>query len=213
MPWFVPLIVAGATAAYQAIKGAKQKREARSIQRQADEQERANLADARRMALNGLPESQYQRSLQQIYGQQALGLSALRDRRSALAGISSLQQGTNEALMDLNARDAAARRDAERIALNQSNRMSGLTGERAAQTRYSGEALTGAAIQNLSNAAMTSAYIYGGGNSSNGTGAATTGTTKTGSGMSPNGFNLNSSLWGPNGYSGVYNSNPYAKPY
>ena len=213
MAWFVPLIVAGATAAYQAIKGAKQKREARAIQAQADAQEAANLSDARRLAQVGLPEAQYQRQLQQIYRQQALGLSALRDRRSALAGVSALQQGTNDALMELNARDAAAKRQGELGAINQASRRAALTGERAAQVRSSGEALTGAAIQNLANAATTSAFIYGGGGG--GGGSSQSVSMGSGLGMNPNGFNFNTSLWGKRGYSGLYNinSNPYAKPY
>lgn len=212
MAWFVPLLIAAGTAAYQGIKGAKQKREARAIQAQADAQEAANLSEANRMARVGLPEAQYQRQLQQIYRQQALGLSSLRDRRSALAGVPSLQQGTTDALMNLNAQDAAVRRQAESAALGQANRRAGLTGQRADQVRSSGEALTGAAIQNLSNAAITSSVLYGSGGGTD-YGMRTGQDGGLGMGMSPSGFNLNSSLWGRRGYSGLYNTNPYAKPF
>lgn len=208
MPWFIPLAIAGATAAYQAIKGAKQKREARRIQAEADTRERANLAEARRMAQTGLPEAQYQRALQGIGRQQAIGLSALRDRRLALAGLPALQQSTNDALLNLNAQDASARRQAELGALNQGNRLASITGERAAQVRSSGEALTGAAIQNLSNAAAYSAMAAG----NNFGGGGNTSSSGIGVGMSPSGFKTNTSLWGPNGYRG-FNNNLYAKPF
>lgn len=214
MPWFIPLVVAAGTAAYQAIKGAKQKREARKIQAEANTQERSNLAEARRMAMTGLPEAQYQRSLQQIYRQQALGLSGLRDRRSALAGLPALQQSTNDALANLNAQDAAARRSAELTALNQGNRLASVTGERAAQVRSSGEALTGAAIQNLSNAANVSAMASSGGGFNFGGGDTGNASSVSGAGlgMSPSGFRRNTSLWGSGGYRG-FNNNLYAKPF
>lgn len=214
MAWFVPIAIAAVqagTAAYQAIKGAKQKREARKIQAEADARDRANLTEANRMAGTGLPEAQYQRSLQQIYRQQALGLSNLRDRRSALAGLPALQQSTNDALANLNAQDATARRQGQLTALSQANRLAAITGDRAAQVRSSGEALTGAAIQNISNAAQFGAMTYGGGGFGSGDSLGTNG-FGSGLGMSPNGFRANTSLWGPNGYRGL-NNNLYAKPF
>lgn len=214
MPWFIPLAIAAATSAYQAIKGAKEKREARRIQAEADQRERANLADARSLAMTGMPEAQYQRALQQIYRQQALGLSGLRDRRSALAGLPALVQSTDDALLNLNAQDAAARRSAQFNALNQGNRLASITGDQAAQLRYSGQALTGAAIQNLSNAASTAALAYSGGIGSGNSGGSSVGGQGigTGLGMSPSKFNASTTLWGPNGYRG-FNSNSYAKPF
>lgn len=226
MAWFVPVALAAiqaGTAIYQGIKGAKRKREARALQAQADQQERANLSEANRQALIGMPEAEYQQALRNIYNQQSLGLSALKDRRSALAGVSSLQQSTNDALIRLSAEDARQRRSAEINALNQGNRIAGMTGNRAAETRYTGEALTGAAFQNFANAASTAATaISGGGNtfgssSGSGTGVSSNGLSNNGynyNAFSPNSGSNNSILWGPNGYRGFNtNWNPYAKPY
>lgn len=217
MAWFIPLALAAVqlgTAAYQGIKGARQKREARALQTQADQQERSNLADARRMALVGMPESQYEQARSNINRQEALGLASLRDRRSALAGISAIQQNTNDALISLAAEDARQRRAAENAALNQANRLAGITGNRAQDRQWSGEALTGAAIQNAANAASTFATSFGGGKSNN---AFSSTGTPSGSGLSPNGYNFNSSFWGPSGYRGFVannaNSNPYARAY
>lgn len=212
MPWFIPLAIAGATAAYQAIKGAKEKRDARRVQAEADARERANLAEANRMAQTGIPEAQYQRNLQQIFRQQATGLANLRDRRSALAGVPYLQRETNDALLNLNAADASARRQAQGAALNQANRISGLIGDRAAQLRSSGEALTGAAIQNISNAAGYAAMgASGGSGGGGGYGAFNTSFGGMGS-ANKSGYGFNTSIWGQNGYRGL-NNNTYAKPF
>lgn len=213
MPWFIPLAIAGATAAYQAIKGAKQKREARRIQAEADAKERANEAEANRMAQTGIPEAQYQRNLQQIFRQQATGLSALRDRRAALAGVPNLQRATNDALLNLNAADATARRQAQGMALSQSNRFAGLMGDRATQLRSSGEALTGAAIQNLSNAAgYTAMGLSGGFGGNSGSSAFNPNFNVSSFGNNGSSYGLNTNIWGPNGYRGL-NNNVYAKPF
>lgn len=154
MPAFlVPLAIAAASAIYQGVQGAKQKRAAARLQQETDQQEASNLSDARRMALTGLPAEQYQAALQNIYRNQSAGLGALRDRRSALAGVPALQQTTNDALMNLASQDANARRSAERVALQQGNRVAGLTGQRAANMLQSGQQMTGAAMNNVFNAA------------------------------------------------------------
>lgn len=217
MPAFlIPLAIAGASALYQGIKGARQKRQAAKLQAEADQQEQSNLADSRRMALTGLPEEQYRNALQGIYRNQSAGLSALRDRRSALAGVPALQQTTNDALLNLNAKDADARRSAERVALGQANRRSGLKGQQAADRLASGQALTGAALNNVFNAASYAA-IAGAGADTSGTGG-TFGTSSTG--LSNRGILGTNPIRGATGsgsaYSGLNNSLPtipYASAY
>lgn len=205
-------LVALGTSIYQGIKGAKEKRRAAKEQAEANAMERSNLADARRMALTGLPEEQYQKALQDIYRNQSAGLGALRDRRSALAGVPALQQTTNDALMNLNARDADARRQAERVSLNQANRMSGLKGQQAADRLASGQALTGAAINNTFNAATYAAVAgmgkEGGGSGDGGGGGGWfTGTRRGTFGSNAKGLRNRGLL----GDSGVYGgSNSYA---
>lgn len=165
----LPLImgaVALGGAIYQGIKGAKQKREARKMQEEADNMEASNLAEARRYALTGMPEAEYEKALQQIYRNQSTALSSLRDRRMALAGATSVQQSTNDALQSLAAQDAKMRQQNQYNALNQSNRAAGIKENRASSERASGEALTGAAMQNVFNTAGYAASAFGGSNNS-----------------------------------------------
>jgi hypothetical protein len=196
-------LVALGTSVYQGIKGAKQKRQAAKLQAEADAAERSNLADARRMALTGLPEEQYQAALQNIYRSQSAGLGALRDRRSALAGVPALQQTTNDALLNLNAKDADARRQAERVSLNQANRASGLKGQQAADRLASGQALTGAAINNVFNAATYASVAGAGGSGGEGGGGGWLNGTRNGTfGTNSKGINNRALLGGGGLYGG-----------
>lgn len=163
LPALIPLIITAGSAIYQGIKGAKQKREARKMQEQADSMDASNLAEARRMALSGLPAQEYEQALQQIYRNQSTSLSALRDKRMALAGTTSVQQATNDALTNLASQDAKLRLQNQYNALGQANKSAAIKADRAAQERYSGEALTGAAIQNVFNTAGAASSLFGSG--------------------------------------------------
>lgn len=200
---FIPLAIAAASSIYQGIKGAKQKREAARLQADADRQEKENLLQARRMALVGMPEAEYQKQLQNIYRNQSVALGALRDRRSALAGATSIQQATNDATANLAAEDARMRRQAEQTALGQANRSATLKGQEAAYQREYGQALSGAAMQNFFNAAGAGAQMMGGSGSNN-----IGQSNNFMSGMKP----LDSSLYGKGGYKGGLGLN-YSKPY
>lgn len=205
----IPLAISAASSIYQGIKGAKQKREAQKLQAEADAKDAANLADARRMALTGMPEAEYMQQLQNIYRNQASALGALRDRRSALAGATSIQQATNDATLSLAAKDAQMRREAERAALGQANRNAGLKREQGMYERQSGEALTGAAMQNIFNVGAYGAMAAGGAfgnNSANGTGSYSGSSSGAYSGFKP----IDTSLYGKGGYTGGLG---YAKPY
>lgn len=164
----IPLAIAAASAIYQGIKGAKQKKQAREMQEEADNEYKSNLSNANRLALAGMPEAEYQKALQEIYRNQAAGLSNLKDRRSALAGAPAIQQATSDSLLKLQSQDAQMRRQAENTALGQSNRYAAFKAGNAANERASGEAMTGAAISNTFNAATTAAYLgtMGGGDTS-----------------------------------------------
>lgn len=155
MPVWIPLAIAGASALYQGIAGAKKKAEARKRQAEADSQQQSVLAEAQRQAQVGMPEAEYQAALQQIYRNQSGALNALRGRRSVLAGAPAVQQNTSDALLKLASQDAAMRRQGQNIALNQGNQYSNYLDNQAASTRSAGEALTGAAINNVFNAATT----------------------------------------------------------
>lgn len=200
---FIPLAIAAASSIYQGIKGAKQKREAARLQADADRQEKENLLQARRMALVGMPEAEYQKQLQNIYRNQSVALGALKDRRSALTGATTVQQATNDATANLAAQDAQMRREAERTVLGQANRAASLKGQEAAYQREYGQALSGAAMQNFFNAAGAGAQMMGGGGDG-GMGQS----NNFLSGMKP----LDSSLYGKKGYKGGLGLN-YSKPY
>ena len=201
--FLIPLAVAAASAIYQGIKGAKQSRDAKKRQEEADAMNASNLADARRMALTGMPEAEYQRQLQNIYRNQSAALAGLRDRRSALAGAANIQQATNDALSNLGAQDAQMRRQAEQTALGQANRIAADKGQQAAYEREYGQALTGAALQNVFNTAGYGAMALSGSGSAAGT---NNDNANLQSGMRP----LNSSLYGTGGYKGGLR---YSKPY
>jgi len=197
LPALIPLIITAGSAIYQGIKGAKQKKEARKMQEKADQMDASNLAESRRIALSGLPTEEYQQALQQIYRNQAVSLSALRDRRMALAGATNVQQATNDALQGLASQDAKMRLQNQYNALGQGNRAAAIQGDRAAQERYSGEALTGAAMQNAFNAAGSAASLMGSGDN-NSSGGGLFGNSKGFGGFKP----LDSSLYGKGGYKG-----------
>lgn len=201
----IPLAISAATSIYQGIKGAKQKREAQKLQAEADQKDAANLADARRMALTGMPEAEYMQQLQNIYRNQATALGALRDRRSALSGATSIQQATNDASLQLASQDAQMRREAERTALGQANRNAGLKREQGMYERESGQALTGAALQNIYNVGMTAASVFGA-KGIGGSGGYSGGSSSIYSGMKP----MDTSLYGTGGYKGGLG---FAKPY
>lgn len=201
----IPLAISAATSIYQGIKGAKQKRQAQKLQDEADQKDAASLADARRMALTGMPEAEYMKQLQEIYRNQATALGALRDRRSALSGATSIQQATNDATLALASKDAQMRREAERTALGQANRNAGIKRERGMYERQSGEALTGASMQNLFNVGAYGAMAASGG-WDNDTGTSSGSASNYYSGMKP----LDASLYGKGGYKGGLG---YAKPY
>lgn len=66
-----------------------------------------NLATS--MAKNGMGAEQYQKAQQQNQGSANFALRALQDRRSGLAGIGNIQQGLNNANLNLSAQDAQLR--------------------------------------------------------------------------------------------------------
>lgn len=205
--FLIPLGIAAASAVYQGIKGAKQKREAQRVQDEADRQERANLSEAQRMALSGMPRDEYMKQLQSIYRNQASALGYLRDRKSALAAVGNIQQSSNDATLSLNAQNAQMKREAERTALGQANRIASLKGQEAAYKRESGQAMTGAAFQNIFNAAGYGAMALAG-NGEGGDGTGSTTANRASDAMRP----LDGTLYGKGGYKGGLGLN-YSKPY
>jgi hypothetical protein len=65
---------------------------------------------AREMAATGLPSEQYNQAMQNIQRQQTNALKGAQDRRGGLAAVSNIQQNTNDATLNLDAKNAAMRR-------------------------------------------------------------------------------------------------------
>lgn len=98
-------------------KGIKQKQQAKSLINDSPrpseaipEEELANQRMAQNMSLEGLPSAQYEQAKKNIQRQQAAAVSATQDRRSGVANIGAIQQGTNDAYGNLDAANAGARR-------------------------------------------------------------------------------------------------------
>lgn len=85
----------------------------------------ANLRMAKSRANQGLSPQAYGNALNNIWRTRNAGLSALRDRRSGLAGISKLGQVTNDATLRLDIADANERKDNERFLMGQNQIMAG----------------------------------------------------------------------------------------
>lgn len=123
--------------------------------------------------MGGMTRQEYQTSQQGIQRNASAALNALRGRRSAIAGVGRIQQASD---------DAQARLDAQNAAISRANRLTGtqalmganaaIAAQRArnidrdyfgpaAAAETESQALTGAAIQNIGNLAMTAAQFYG----------------------------------------------------
>jgi hypothetical protein len=65
-----------------------------------------NQQAATRMAATGLPSEQYANAMKNIQRQQLMALRGAHDRRGGLGIISGIQQGTNDATLNLDTQDA-----------------------------------------------------------------------------------------------------------
>lgn len=69
----------------------------------------ANQQIAQQQATQGMPQAQYQRGLQNINRNATNALSAAQDRQGGLSSIGAIQQGANDATLNLTAQDAQQR--------------------------------------------------------------------------------------------------------
>lgn len=97
-------------------KGVKQKQQAKQLERDnsrptenVPNEVYANQQLAQNMSLQGLPSEQYEQAKKNIQRQQAAAVASAQDRRSGVANIGAIQQGTNDAYGQLDAQNAAAR--------------------------------------------------------------------------------------------------------
>lgn len=115
----MPVFVGGANilgGALKSIIGGGQKRKARKMLaelqypiEQIPSEYTQNQIQAQINAKKGLPSEQYQQAMQNIQRSQMAALRSANDRRGGLAAISSIQQGTNDANLNLDVANAKAR--------------------------------------------------------------------------------------------------------
>lgn len=169
--WFlIPAAISAITGVYQAIKGAKERREAKAAQRAAMAQQEQLVAEANQRAMNGLPQEQYQKALQDIQRNQGYAIQQLRDRRTGVAGVGAVQQRSNDAVLGLDVQDAAARERNQRLADAQYGKLISMRGGYAQQSLDYGGALQAAGIQNIGNAVSSISQMGGAGAFSGGSG-------------------------------------------
>lgn len=70
----------------------------------AEEQENTNLL--RQQAATGLPSEQYSKAMRDIQRQQLFALQSAHDRRGGIGALAGIQQGSNDASLNLNVQDA-----------------------------------------------------------------------------------------------------------
>lgn len=113
-------------------KGIKQKQEAKKLERDnprptenVPEEVYANQQMAQNMSLQGLPSEQYEQARRNIQRQQAAATGQAQDRRSGVANIGAIQQGTNDAYGNLDAANAGARHQNQLALIGVNNQVAG----------------------------------------------------------------------------------------
>lgn len=86
-----------------------------------EEIENQNLA--RQQAATGLPSEQYANAMKNIQRQQLVALRGAQDRRGGLASIAGIQQGTNDATLNLDAKNAQMKVANQQNLMNTNNRL------------------------------------------------------------------------------------------
>jgi hypothetical protein len=159
-------IISGASSLLGGLFGGGQKRKARKMLAslrdpgyQIPKEFEQNLAQAENMAKVGMPSEQYNLAGTNIQRNTQAGLRQLGRMSNPFAGIAGLQRGQNDAFSQLDAQNAAARRQ---NLLGAMGARSQLAGQKLAQQQYAQQgymnqvnqanALMGAGIQNQGNA-------------------------------------------------------------
>lgn len=113
-------------------KGIKQKQAAKELQNDnprpseaIPQEELANKQLAQTMSMEGLPSEQYQQASKNIQRQQAAAVARATDRRSGVATSGAIQQSTNDAYGNLDATNAAARRQNQLGLIGVNNQIAG----------------------------------------------------------------------------------------
>lgn len=135
MPGLDTLVAGGAELAGGLIKGlvgGHQKREGKrllnSLQYPTEglpSEITQNQVAAQQQAATGLPSEQYANAMKNIQRQQLFALKSAHDRRGGLGAIAGIQQGTNDATLNLDAKDAQMRLANQQNLQNVNNQVAG----------------------------------------------------------------------------------------
>lgn len=90
----------------------------------AEEQENTNLL--RQQAATGLPSEQYSKAMRDIQRQQLFALQSAHDRRGGIGALAGIQQGTNDANLNLNVQDVQMRLQNQAKLIQQNSRVGGI---------------------------------------------------------------------------------------
>lgn len=118
MPIGIDSLVGGVAqlggALIKGIAGSKQKHEGNFMLRnlqypteQLPSEITQNQVAAQQQAATGLPSEQYAQAMKNIQQSQLLALQSAHNRRAGIGAIPGIQQGTNDATLNLNAKDAS----------------------------------------------------------------------------------------------------------
>lgn len=145
--------------------GGKQKREGKKIlnglqypTEQVPQEEIENQNLARQQAATGLPSEQYANAMKNIQRSQLLAIRGAHDRRGGLGSIAGIQQGTNDATLNLDTADAKQKLVNQQNFMNTNNRLASwkdkvwqnnVMGKYQQQYGYA-QSLLGAGNQNVS---------------------------------------------------------------
>lgn len=174
----IPLLaVYGATAAVKAGLGAWQLYQGRKMARnnninnqQLPNEYNQNLRMATRMAGEGLPQQQYNRSLMNIYSNQGTGLKYLRDTgvRSDAGKIAGIVGNTNRALENLGSQDVAQKLKNQSLLMSYRDMIARAKKQSFDENAAAARGMQGAGLQNLGGAVdsfgsnLLMSDIYGG---------------------------------------------------
>lgn len=112
--------------------GAGQKRQGKKLLKGLEypnevvpQEEIENQALARQQAATGLPSEQYANAMKNIQRQQLMALRSAHDRRSGTGAIAGIQQGTNDATLNLDTADARQKILNQHNLMTVNNRLAG----------------------------------------------------------------------------------------
>lgn len=142
---------------FQLLRGLSQAKRNQRPEYNIPQEIQQNLNQAQLYAQQGLPMDVYNRAAGNIDRNAAFGLRSLGDRRSGIAGVSALNQSTNDAYSNLAMQDAQARMNNLAQLYNARNTMAGYRDKAFdlnkmqpfIQRAQEAQALQGAGLQNI----------------------------------------------------------------